>query len=121
MNLLPKIFPRTSQERQVEFERQLIKNEAEIGGKLFGPVAKGHNRQFFCLDEHTWIWHEEWTQDGKRHVVTTRYEIRNNNVIKVQNGHTTRLTHNEALHLYKAVDLYYKKVGTSYQMMLAAA
>ena len=31
MNLLPKIFPRTTEEREAEFERQLIKNEAEIG------------------------------------------------------------------------------------------
>ena len=39
-------------------ERELITLESEIGAELFGPVEKGRHREFFCLDEKTWIWHE---------------------------------------------------------------
>ena len=40
-------------------ERQLIELESEIGRELFGPIPAGHQRDFFCLDAHTWVWHEE--------------------------------------------------------------
>lgn len=123
MNLpfLPKIFPRDPAQRQAELERQLIHQEAEIGGKIFGPLQKGHTRQFFCLDEHTWIWHEEWIEKGQRKVVNTRYEVRPNGVIKVQNGRSSQLTAAEAQHLYKAVDIYQQKVDAHYQMLLQSA
>ena len=41
-------------------ERELLALESEIGSELFGEVPKGHRREFFCLDEKTWMWHEEW-------------------------------------------------------------
>ena len=41
-------------------ERELIQLESEIGAQLFGEIPKGHRREFFCLDEKTWIWYEEW-------------------------------------------------------------
>jgi hypothetical protein len=69
-------------------ERDLIRMESKIGGQLFGPVPKGHRREFFCLDEHTWIWYEEWVDaNGKAQSVTTRYEVHQNNILKVQDGH----------------------------------
>lgn len=121
MNLLPRILPRTPEQRRAEIERQLIRREAEIGGQLFGPIPKGHSRQFFCLDEYTWIWHEEWMSNGQRNVVNTRYEIRHDEVIKVQNGHRSRLSKAEARHFYKAVHIYKQKVEAAYQTMLSIA
>ena len=68
-------------------ERELIELEAEIGGALFGPIPHGHRREFFCLDEHTWVWHEEWVDANKqRQVTSTRYEIHTNGVLKAQDG-----------------------------------
>jgi hypothetical protein len=118
---LSRIFPPSDSNRKAELERTLIHEEAEIGGKLFGPVPKGHKRQFFCLDEHTWIWHEEWTeQNGQHRAVTTRYEARPTGVVKLQDGQAPQLlTKNEARNLYRATGLYYQGVHTHYQQRLA--
>lgn len=67
-------------------ERELIALESKIGKQLFGPLPKGHNREFFCLDERTWIWHEEWMESGKIRERTTRYEIQPKRIIKIQDG-----------------------------------
>lgn len=67
--------------------RNLIRSEATIGGHIFGPVPHGNRREFFCLDKHTWIWHEEWTdKTGMRQAITTRYDIRPDGIIKSQGG-----------------------------------
>lgn len=123
MALLPKISPRSEEQRRADFERSLIRREAEIGGKLFGPVPKGRKRSFFCLDEHTWIWHEEWTVKGKRQAVTTRYDVRTNGIIKSQDGLNSNqlLSKQEARHLYQAVTLYQQRVDAEYQRMLQTA
>lgn len=124
MNLpfLPKISPRDAAQREANYERRLIQEEAKIGGQLFGPVPKGHNRQFFCLDEHTWIWHEEWNDHGQRRVVTTRYDVRPNSIIKSQDGQPHSLvTKQEAQNLYNAAKIYQQKVDHGYQQKLRAA
>jgi hypothetical protein len=118
MAFLPKIFPRDTKQQPPLDEQSLIRIEAEIGGKLFGPVPKGHERRFFCLDEHTWIWHEEWVEKGKRHVITTRYEVRPNGVLKLQDGHSARMISKaEAINLYRAVELYQQQVDAAYARM----
>lgn len=123
MNLLPKFTPRTDEQRRADFERTLLRREAVIGGKLFGPLPKGHDRQFFCLDEHTWIWHETWKDaKGQQHGITTKYEIRPSGVIKSQDGQPyQRLSLDEARNLYRAVELYQKRVDADYLQMLQAA
>jgi hypothetical protein len=126
MNLLPKlpkIFPQQDDTRQQsDFTRSLIQYEAEIGGGLFGPVPKGHHRQFFCLDEHTWVWYEEWKQDGQQKSVTTRYEIRPNGILKVQDGQGyQRLSREETRNLCRAAALYQQRIDVEYQKLLHAA
>lgn len=120
MPLLPRIFPRTTEDRRAAYERSLIQAEAKLGGKLFGPIPKGHRREFFCLDEHTWVWYEEWTdQNGQRQSSTTRYEVRPDGVLKLQNGQVyQRLTREEARNLYLTAELYSQKIGAQYQRML---
>jgi hypothetical protein len=121
MHLLPKISPRTSDQRRADFRSSLMRREAAIGGKLFGPVPKGHKRSFFCLDRHTWIWHEEWMDKSGRRVVTTRYEVRPDGVIKTQDGQAAqKLSATEARHLYDAVDLYQRRVEAEYGRILQA-
>lgn len=122
VKFLPKIFTQSDEQREVNVERNLIRWEAKIGGKLFGAVPKGHHREFFCLDEHTWIWHEEWLNNGQRQVITTRYDVRPNGVLKSQGGQGyQRLSRDEARNLYRAVELYRQRVTAEYQRMLQTA
>jgi hypothetical protein len=97
-----------AEERRARRYRELITKEAKMGGALFGPVPEGVRREFFCLDANTWIWHEEWTDaNGQQHVVTTRYDVRPNGVLKAQDGQPYRFVEpEEAKHLYKAVRMY---------------
>lgn len=124
MNLLPKITPQTPAQRRAAIKRSLLTREAAIGGQLFGPVPKGHQRQFFCLDKHTWIWHEEWRDTkGQHRAVTTRYEVRPDGVIKCQDGQAAyqRISPEEARNLYQATQLYGQQVHAEYQRLLQAA
>ncbi len=94
-------------------ERQLIQKESEIGRDLFGPIPAGHRREFFCLDDHTWVWHEEWKDaaTGKRKFMTTRYEVHQNGILKVQDGTQYKFIEGEELqNLYLSTRLYYEQV-----------
>lgn len=93
------------------FRRNVIRHEAKVGGELFGPVPKGVRREFFCLDEHTWIWYEEWTDNGQEKSKTTRYSVRPNGIVKAQDGHGYHLVKGEeAKRLLEAAHAYQKKV-----------
>lgn len=120
---LPKILPQEDQDKHAQkLHREMLKLESEIGGQLFGPIPKGHRREFFCLDQHTWVWHEEWLENGKRRIVTTRYEIRPSGVLKVQDGQAyQRLTESEARNLYWAITLYGQQVDAEYDRLLQTA
>lgn len=94
-------------------ERDLIRRESEIGARLFGEVPKGHRREFFCLDERTWIWHEEWIdpETKQKHSITTRYEIRDSGILKVQDSQPYQtVTGEELKNLIMAIQLYYEQV-----------
>jgi hypothetical protein len=95
-------------------ERELLQLESEIGAKLFGEVPKGHRREFFCLDENTWIWYEEWVdpQTKKREQTTTRYEVSDRGILKVIEG--PRYSYIEGVELQNfmmAIRLYYEQVA----------
>ena len=93
--------------------RDLIRKEARIGGQLFGPIPKGHRREFFCLDERTWVWHEEWNDSENRLFSrTTRFEVHSDRVLKVQNGQYYQIDADEARNFYKAVKLYSQRIQT---------
>ncbi len=98
--------------REAKLYRDLMRHEASIGGTVFGSVPEGRRREFFCLDEHTWVWHEEWTdKNGSRNVMTTRYDIRPTGVLKSQNGnHYQPVGDQESLRLLRAARLYYQKI-----------
>lgn len=100
------------EEREAELYRSLIRREAKIGGELFGPIPAGTRREFFCLDERTWIWHEEWVdQYGKKQIVTTRYDVRPNGVLKAQDGQNYQpVSDSEALRLRSAVISYNERI-----------
>ena len=116
MSLLPKILTTTKaqrhEQREAELYRSLIRREAKIGGEIFGPVPKGGKREFFCLDEHTWIWHEEWLDaKGRRKIKTTRYDVRPTGILKAQDGQTYQhVTPEEAERLLQAAEVYEQRM-----------
>lgn len=110
--LIHGITKQREQERRSQLRRKLMLHEAKVGGKLFGEVPANRRREFFCLDKHTWVWHEEWTDNsGERHVVTTRYDVRPTGVLKSQNGsHYQRVERAEAERLLEAAKLYQNSI-----------
>jgi hypothetical protein len=105
------IVAQKEDQRRAELYRNLIRHEAKIGGELFGPVPAGGRREFFCLDEHTWVWHEEWVdRNGQHQSKTTRYDVRPNGILKSQNGQYQQLSADEARNLRGAVVAYRDKV-----------
>ena len=94
-------------------KRELIQRESRIGGHLFGPVPDGHHRQFFNLDPTTWVWYEEWTDGkGKSQNRTTRYEVHENGVLKVQDGAPYYYIDGQELdNLLLATNMYYEHVA----------
>ena len=122
MGFLPKITRQSDEQRAAEAERNLIRYEAKIGGELFGAIPAGHRRDFFCLDEHTWIWHEQWSEQGQPKTVTTRYDVRPTTILKSQVGQPYQpLTKDEARNFYRATQLYEQQVSSSYQRILQAS
>lgn len=93
--------------------RDLIRLESKIGAQLFGPIPNGHRREFFCLDENTWVWYEEWLEPGGRsRELTTRYEVHPNGVLKVQDGQPYSVVEGDELrNLTLATKLYRQRVA----------
>jgi hypothetical protein len=96
------------EQRQIDYYRQLMRKEAELGGQVFGPIPSERRREFFCLDKNTWIWHEEWTdQAGQRQSKTTRYDVRPTGILKAQsNGSYHAVSREESVNLINAAELY---------------
>lgn len=107
-----KVIDQRRSQRQAELYRNLIRREAKIGGQLFGPVPQNSHREFFCLDKRTLVWHEEWTnQSGKHNVVTTRYDLRPDGVLKAQDGQPYQMaSDDEVRNLYNAMRIYKQRV-----------
>ena len=123
MHLLPKIFPQTDEQRELKLERSLIRMEAKIGGQLFGALPEGHRREFFCLDRHTWVWHEEWLdKNGHKQVITTKYNVRPSGILKSQNDQSyQQLSDSEARNFLLSTQLYRRRLDAEYSRLLQAA
>jgi hypothetical protein len=112
----------TEEERKAKLRRDLLKHEARIGGELFGPIPDRGRREFFCLDEYTWIWYEEWTDKNRnRQSRTTRYDVRPGGITKIQDGQSFRqLTDGEAIRLFDAMKAYERRTRTELYQAVAA-
>jgi uncharacterized protein YlzI (FlbEa/FlbD family) len=89
----------------------LIRKEAQIGGRLFGVIPSNVSRSFFCLDEYTWVYHEDTTlRDGTVNSSIIRYEIQPDRIVKVINGNRYLLSDREKTNFHKAVHSYQKHV-----------
>ncbi|MGD8374477.1 MAG: hypothetical protein PVI21_06505 [Candidatus Woesebacteria bacterium] len=92
--------------------RDLIRMESAIGASLFGSIPAGHRREFFYLDNQTWVWYEEWQQNGAMRQMTTRYEVHPNGVLKVQDGQPYAVVEGEELkNLLMATRSYYQRTS----------
>jgi len=105
-------LPKNRQLKQLT-ERELLRLESQVGSAVFGPVPQGHRREFFCFDERTWIWYEEWTDEkGIRRETTTRYEVHDKGILKVQEGARYNYIEGKELeNLMLATRVYYEKVA----------
>jgi len=99
-------------------DRDLLRQESKIGATLFGPVPKGRNREFFCLDESTWIWHEEWRDEKNiERQTTVRYEIHPKGVLKVSDGPRYQFIEGDELaNFAQATRLYYEETSKKIYM-----
>lgn len=104
---------RNTPEVAADMYRDLIRREAKIGATVFGPVPKGTKREFFCLDTHTWVWHEEWTdQFGNHQVRTTNYHVRRDGLLKSSNGGSyQRVSPAETRRFKQAVEVYGERIN----------
>lgn len=122
-NVVRQVRGRKADRRRADAHQALLRYEARLGGQLFGPVPEGTRREFFCLDEHTWVWHEERRDaSGNHYAVTTRYVIRPTGIVKSQgDGQYLALSKQETQNLYSAIKLYTKHVGTELQRIASQA
>lgn len=94
-------------------EKSLMRREAVVGGQLFGDVPQGHQRQFVCLDKHSWVWHEQWIdpRSKREESMTTRYEIRPTGILKAQSEQPYHFVETEEQHnLLEAIKVYHSQV-----------
>jgi hypothetical protein len=125
--MLKKLFniiaPVDEQARTAQIQRAALHDAARMGGTLFGPIPKGGRREFFCLDRHTLVWHEEWHDERKtHHARTTRYDIRPHGVFKAQDGQPYQVVNDEELvRLYQAAYQYRANIHARFDPLLAAA
>lgn len=82
----PKVIVQKATNTEPLTRRKLIEMESAVGGQLFGTVPAGHRREFFCLDDTTWMWYEQWRENGQIKHTTVRYEIQKQGILKVQEG-----------------------------------
>ncbi len=113
-NIVNLVIP-SAQKSSKMSAKDLIKKESKLGGQLFGPIPENHRREFFCLDKHTWVWHESTvdSETGATSSLTTRYEIRGDRIIKLQDGQPNRYASlSEARNLLEATKQYYSLIAT---------
>ena len=95
-----------------EREKEYIFRESLVGARVLGPIPSGHDREFFCLDEHTWIWRESWKdQNGQRQEFVVNYEVDPSGILKRVNGGQYTLLRGEELRRFvDAVTKYHNEV-----------
>lgn len=123
--MIKKIFqamlPQDEEARKVIIHRNILRDLAKMGGEVFGRVPDGTRREFFCLDRHTWVWHEEWVNtSGMRQVRTTRYDIRPQGIFKAQDGQPYQpVSLEEAQRFGAAITEYQRCMHEKFEPLLA--
>lgn len=115
MNIITNFFDKLlgsskNDNKEEKILADLMRRESEIGREIFGPIPNGVKREFFCLDEQTWVWHEESSRGTK----VTKYLVKDKEIVKSVNGsHYERVSKEEATHLRDAALLYQQRVNAT--------
>lgn len=109
MPLLPKLPTKPKKER---IHREVLEIESKIGAEIFGPIEKGRQRSFFCLNRYTWVWHEQWLDNSKAaRSMMTYYHIRTNGILKSSGNQDYKpLSTSELNNFIKAAEIYSQTV-----------
>ncbi len=108
-NFFSKMFQDSRNLSREQMSSDLIRLESAIGREVFGPVPEGVSREFFCLDENTWVWHENSSKGQK----ITRYLVQDGGVLKSVNGSGyTKVSKQELQHLARAAEIYQQRVNS---------
>lgn len=96
----------------INTKEQLISRESQIGRTLFGDIPVGHQRDFFNVNEHVWVWHESWRDRlGKKHEKVVKYDVHQSGVWKrVNEGEPIHLQGQELANFVAATSLYFQYV-----------
>ncbi len=121
--MLSYVLPQDPSAKAATIRRNVKREAAKLGGDVFGPIPEGRRREFFCLDEHTWVWHEEWVDgQGIRQVRTTRYDIRPLGIYKAQDGQPYQpVSIDEGNRLCVATQEYERRLHEKFDPLLATA
>ena len=121
--LLSVLSTQDTEERKAVIHRNILRDLAKMGGEVFGDIPAGTRREFFCLDRHTWVWHEEWTdKDGARKIRTTRYDIRPQGIFKAQDGQPYQpVSLEEAQRFGAAIKEYQRRMHAKFDPLVAQA
>lgn len=106
MSFLGRVFSRGLTREALQ--REFIRRELQVTSDIFGETPKGIERKFFCLNKHTWIWHEN--DHGQQTV--TKYTIRPGEIVKSVNDESyRRVSVEEAQRFAQATRLYADKTA----------
>jgi hypothetical protein len=96
-----------------ELGKVILRHESKLGAKIFKKSKDSMNREFYCLNETTWVW--------RQGAETVFYKVNPTNVYKSNDGVNYRLaSKKEASHLYKAAKVYRNLVSEKiYNSLLA--
>lgn len=107
------MLPQLAAQKKLTKLRQLMRRESQIGATLFGPVPAGHQRDFFCLDERTWVWAERWFDAHERveKSMQVQYEFQSRGVLKRVDGVAVGFVKgSELARLLEAIYTYHHRV-----------
>ncbi len=92
-------------------EADLINAESKLGAMLFGSIPEGHRREFFRYRHNIWVYHEGWTERGKKMESTITYKVQQDGVYKCPlGGERIKITGAELDNFRKATKEYLKLV-----------
>lgn len=98
-----------SGESLVTAQNNLMQQESELGGQIFGKLTLNQQRSFFCLDQRTWVWYESWPDPNSRQNLsqTTYYHLSEEAIAKsFQASQQSVLNDAELTNFYNAVKVY---------------
>ncbi len=96
-----------------ETQQQLLQKEGALGGKIFGELRPDQSRTFFCLNETTWIWSDNWFDRNERRATnqTVHYQVQKLGVTKITQGISSAFIEgDEFKNFFNAVTIYHRLV-----------